>query len=167
MESAVTEKHDPEWVEMWLSSLSRWFSETGNPLYAWEAIAHCLSADPPRSIPDWCLPYLVKAADNITDLAHGRDFRSKAPLQPLQALSRVAEALSLVRKGQKNAFAKVRDDGFVIRAALNESYGRPATDDVARKRNVSPDHARKIIGHGVRLLGLRRVKPAPEVLPPR
>jgi hypothetical protein len=50
----------------------------GIRFYAWEAIAWCLEADEPQSLPRWCLEYIKVTAANLHSLACGVDFRDPA-----------------------------------------------------------------------------------------
>jgi hypothetical protein len=65
--------------EATLERLRRWYQQTKNPLYIWEAIARCLHADNPPAVPDWCLDYLRKGGHrgmkylhwNMRDINYG------------------------------------------------------------------------------------------------
>jgi len=46
---------DPEQIVL-LASTGRWWKQTSNLLYAWEAIARCLNGDPQVPRPEWSLP---------------------------------------------------------------------------------------------------------------
>jgi hypothetical protein len=134
--------------DIWLPSLERWHRETRNPLYAWEAIALCLNADPAEPIPTWCVPYLADAAGNITDLAWGC---GQGRIKPDAAGAAIGKALGLSRQGF-NAFTKICRDREAMRAALDESYGHAAAEAILRKRSISTDRARRIVTGGKRLL---------------
>jgi hypothetical protein len=143
-------------LELRLPSIERWSSETKNPVYAWEAIASCLGADPPVPIPEWCLPYLAETARNLTSLARRHDFRADKPaISPDQAHSLVPEALGISRQGQKNAFRRTFDEGQEMRAALDTSLGVTAETAIKTRlnRTLSPERQRQIIRRGKRLLG--------------
>jgi hypothetical protein len=87
-----------------LTVSENWWKKTGNPLHVWRVVSICLNADPPRPIPDWCIPYLAGTARNIDVLTRGHDFRDDHPaVSPNQAHSLVAQAMGLSRQGQKNA----------------------------------------------------------------
>jgi hypothetical protein len=130
-----------------LDRLRHWHRVTGNPLYAWEAIALCLHRDDPPAVPDWCVPCLREAAGAIFDLTRRRDLSGK------QATASVAAALGLVSQGKKNAFARMADD----RAAMKDAntilwkMGSNPLSRVADQRNISRDRAGRIVSHGKRL----------------
>jgi hypothetical protein len=112
-QDAEAGKPDPD-LAMWLASLERWWDQTSNPLYAWEAIARCMNATPPAPTPEWCLPYLAEVARNITCLSW-QVVGGRMPHE--QAAKRVGRALGVARQGA-NAFAQVQKDGDAMRYAL-------------------------------------------------
>ena len=65
----MKDSDDPHLLDMWLPALQGWHEQTRNPLYVWQAMARCLNATPPAPIPDWCIPYLAEAADNLALLS--------------------------------------------------------------------------------------------------
>jgi hypothetical protein len=165
----------PDLRQETLDRLRHWFEETKNPLYAWEAIARCLSYDDPPSIPDWCIPCLRDAAMNLWRLSWGQDFREGAArISPDDAMALVPHALSLSRQGKKNAFATLLQDQHAMRDALDfhtwahggsvleeikqrrkSAFYASTLEEIKRRRNVESDRARRIIARGMRLLRLR------------
>jgi hypothetical protein len=71
-----------------LSNLERWWRETDNSLYVWEAISLTLGANPSEPMPEWCLPYLSEVAHNLTALSWAT---ARRKMLPQHALARVAE----------------------------------------------------------------------------
>lgn len=142
--------------DMWMDSLTQWWREKENPLYAWAAIARCLHAQPRRPLPEWCLGPLAQAARNLTELSHGRDFRSGDPIEPNRAAKLVPEALRLSKQGQKSAFQRVIDDAQDQRAALQEEYDRDgaAIGKLAQTRSIKPERARRRLARGRKMLGM-------------
>jgi hypothetical protein len=146
---------DPADLQIWLNNLDRWWRESKNPLYIWEAIARCLNVDPPAPIPAWCLPYLAEAARNITDLSWRCGQRR---LSHSLAAGRVTRALGLTRQGF-NAFREIPADRQAMRGALDERDGRPLKQvlkEIARSRSITKDRARRVVGEGRKLLGTKR-----------
>jgi hypothetical protein len=45
---------NPPELQEALNRTQRWYEQTKNPIYVWEAIAWCLEADEPQSLPRWC-----------------------------------------------------------------------------------------------------------------
>jgi hypothetical protein len=135
-----------------LQRLRRWYRQTLNPLYAWEAIARCLINDNPPLIPDWCLDYLRSAAINLTNLSFGTDFRTHHRVSADQAIELAAAALSLSRQGKLNAFAALLKDRDAVRDANTvDFFGAGRLQEIAGRRNISKDRAQRIIKKGRRL----------------
>jgi hypothetical protein len=145
---------NPPELQEALNRTQRWYEQTKNPLYVWEAIAWCLHADEQRSLPDWCLAYLRDTAANLHSLACGVDFRDPAKkITSDQAFKLTSNALSLARQGKKNAFASQRRDGDNMRAALDKHYhGRDS--EVAKIKQNSTIARRIALGN--RLHGFKR-----------
>jgi hypothetical protein len=165
-----------------LARLQHQYDETKNPLYVWEAIACCLLADNPLTIPDWCLNYLRKAATNICRLSCGRDFHyPESKLSTDQAFGLVAGALLLSEQGQRNAFARLlkdRDDQVDANsdALYRDKFYREVIfkwttishkdgeyfvadvfrgtvlEQIAKRRSVTKDRAKRIVARGKSLL---------------
>jgi hypothetical protein len=145
-----------------LDRLEAWYEISQNPLYAWEAIDVCLNAAPFPNIPLWCIAVLRDAAAKLFYLSRGTDFRdpSRAPCQlpPNRAVELVAEALSITRKGKKNAFATLVQDRGIARDASrflwSESLGsgQSALDEIMADRNIESDRAKRIIAEGKKFL---------------
>ena len=132
----MSEADDPHLLGIWLPALQRWHEQTGNPLYVWQALARCLNATPPAQIPDWCIPYLAKAANNIALLSWGKDFRDDSLARtatPDEAKTLTGEALNLWRAKSKTAFAKAADDAQAARAAMDYD---DAAERTARGRMI-------------------------------
>lgn len=131
-------------------SFERLYLKTKNPLYAWEALDHCLQYQDP--IPEWVLKYLSKTASAITNLAQRSTDPSKdAPfgLTPKQAVDLVPQALGIVPgPRQKNAFKRRTDESLAIYAQLSDD----ALAYVKKKANVEDDRAARIIRGGKKLL---------------
>ena len=144
--------------DMRMVALERWWVESANPLYVWEAIAFCLNADPPRSIPDWCLPVLAETAANITDLAWAC---GQGRMKHDNAADKLKKATGLVRQG-KNCFRQLAGDAQAQHAALDETYGHDAAKALEDERSITHDRARRILVDGYRFLGLE----PPSKLPP-
>jgi hypothetical protein len=166
---------DPD-LAMWLASLERWWKQTSNPLYAWEAIARCLNADPPAPIPRWCLPYLAEVSRNITTLKWQV---ARRQMQHDQAANGVGRALKMVRQGA-NAFAQVQKDSDAVYYAMDaelepkkggdfvtiidghvsigqttETWAGRTVRRIKAERNVETDHAtRTILRRGRKLIEL-------------
>lgn len=143
---------DEAYLDMRLAACERWWRETANPLYVWEAIALSLNSSQPLPIPDWCVPYLGEAARKLTDL-NWAVMRGKA--DPVIASKKVSEKLDFVRQGKKNAFLAARDEADALRVALDLEYnGGNATKLIARQtgRNLSPERVRAIVRRGKKLL---------------
>jgi hypothetical protein len=141
-----------------LQRLQRWYRLTKNPLFVWETIAHCLHDDASPEIPPWCLDYLRSAATNLFDLSRRKDFRiPDSPafrLSTHQALKLVPEALSLSKRGKRNAFASLLEDRDTARDANRYLiYGKSSLEQIQKQRNVSLDRAQRIVSKGKRLLG--------------
>ncbi|MGH7088248.1 MAG: hypothetical protein ACREFQ_05055, partial [Stellaceae bacterium] len=109
------------WVE-------NWWKQTGNPLYAWEAIARSMNSG--ESPPAWASSYLKDAAEKMRLLALGRDFRRQdlPRISPAQAKALVGEALELWGPRKKNAFAKRADDAKAAHAALDMDEAKARVD---------------------------------------
>lgn len=166
-------------LTMWLVSLERWWRQTSNPLYAWDAISRCLNAASPISIPEWCVPYLAEAAKNITELS-GQTARRE--MSHDQAAKKVGNALKVTRQGA-NAFAQLQSDAAASRYALDaerepknggthvtiipgpadgaytigrtEPWAGRTVRKIKHERNVDTDHAAKaMLRRGRKLLGL-------------
>jgi hypothetical protein len=110
------------WFENW------WNKSDKNPLYAWKAMAWCFANE--LTLPDWAQAYFHEAAQNMSMLANGRDFRhpDKPKIQPDEAKQAVGEALGLWRGKSKNMFARLNDDAAASHADLEiehaESLGQ-------------------------------------------
>ena len=143
---------DQKELDAALDRARNWYEQTANPLYVWEAMAWCLNAEEPKSIPDWCLPYLRVAATNLYRLYCGIDFREVTkPIEPNEAPKLVPEALAISRQGT-NMFAKILKDRDDSRAALDEMYsGRGAH----RLRTVTEKSANRRIARGKRLISVK------------
>lgn len=147
-----------------LARLRHWYDETQNPLYAWEAIALCLHNDDPPAIPDWCVPYLRDVAGNIFALTRRADFRRRGATEKLsdsEALRLIPEALQLVSKGSRNAFASMVKDRDDMRDANTVMWNfKPDPEDplekIARRRSISPDRAKRIVARGNKLHKIKR-----------
>jgi hypothetical protein len=113
---------------------------------------------------------LRDAAANLYYLSRGTDFR-KLPnvvpgeLSPDRAIELIAAALSLSKKGKKNAFAALLEDRDAARDA-NRYLSRESTeamqselDDIQARRNIGADRAKRIVARGEKLLS-GRSKPA-------
>jgi hypothetical protein len=112
------------------------FENTGNPLFAWQALQSWLVLNRARAgsdiasipMPDWLAGYLLPTSIRMVGLANGRDFAEKSPLTrkpepapsqdrqrrgraprltPTEAVRRVPHALGLVRE-RWNAFRHMR-----------------------------------------------------------
>src|SRR5258708_987132 len=96
-----------------LKDRQRWFEESHNPLYAWEAIYICLENNEEISLPLWCREYLCMAAKNLCQLSYGRDLRegaSREKISPDRAMKLVANALSLSKQEKRSSSASVMQD---------------------------------------------------------
>jgi hypothetical protein len=133
-----------------------WWKKTKNPLHVWRAIAICLNADPPASIPNWCLPYLASAASNINSLTLGWDFRDDHPrVSPAEAYALTTAALGLGKQGKKSSFTSVREDADSQLHALDAELGRnDVIKSIAKERSISKDRAARRLAHGKRLARL-------------
>jgi hypothetical protein len=146
-----------------LDRIQRWYEETQNPLYVWEAIARCLYADEQPAFPDWCLDYLRGAAANLYRLSCGLDFRMPSGtaaknISPKDAINLVSEAFSLSKQG-KNAFAKLRDNVDTMRIVNRcRDYGSwdKLVPEIEKQWNVTPKSARDRAARGKRLLRVKR-----------
>jgi hypothetical protein len=136
------------WLENW------WNTSGNNPLYAWEALGHCLAGG--RPIPDWVHDYFLASATNMKILSLGRDFRDRTKeIEPEQARKLVGEALGLWKGSTKNAFARRVDDGLAHRAASDLEWSRERPEDKRRildeiksANSIEEDRARRILRHG-------------------
>ncbi len=142
-----------EYRDMRLAACERWFRQTANPLYVWEALALC-NAAPPLPPPAWCLGYLGATAAAITDLSWAV---GRGEVEPAAAYRRVPEILGLVRQGKKNSFATMADDADATGVALDGRISRnraPVELVLGRtRRNLSPERARAIVRRGRKLIG--------------
>lgn len=145
-----------------LDRTQKWYEQTQNPLYVWEAITWCLQAEERQSLPDWCIDYLRDTATNLYRLSCGVDFREPGSsdreiVSSDEALKLVLNALSLSEQGKKNAFASLQVDQIDARSALDEIYYGP-DECTARlvKRNITPKSARRHARRGMRLLDVKR-----------
>ena len=139
-----------------LARLRRWHDKTLNPLYAWEAILRCLRNDDAGAIPDWCLRYMRGVAENLYELSCGQDFKPGSErISPKAAIERVPEALSLSKRGKRNAFASLLKDRQLMRWGLDaEYYGKEvAAGRVMKTRSISPGRADRVVAQGRRLVG--------------
>jgi hypothetical protein len=83
----------------WVNQAARDFKRTGNPVFAWDAIADCLAAGMP--LPAWTREYLLPVAGQIANLS-----RSSVPSR--DAIDRaVARAVGLKGKGRFNPFREI------------------------------------------------------------
>ncbi len=141
----MTGAEDRPDLHLRLRYLEHWWKLTENPLYAWEAIAFSLDAEPPVAIPAWCLPYLAEAARSITQMAWSYSKTlQKASIKDVAELGKVElegikrllpSKLRLIEERKKNAFSQSFEDGRNARAALDTEYGfaqrvppRPTSD---------------------------------------
>jgi len=102
------------------------------PLYIWEAMA--LSR--PEAVPAWCPPYLHATARKLTDLSWAT---GRGGVDPVRAKDGVPRMLKLVRQGQKNAFARMKDDAEAKKAGLNADRGYPADEELMARRSIEKD----------------------------
>jgi hypothetical protein len=136
----------------------RWYEQTKNPLYVWEAITWCLNSGDERPLPDWCLEYLRNIAANLCRLSCGVDFRERSKrISPDAASKLVAGALFLSRQGKRNAFKSLANDLDDMRSELDEVYYGPetSTSRIERLRGVTRKSARRRALRGKRLLGVK------------
>jgi hypothetical protein len=154
---------NPSELQEALNRTQRWYEQTKNPLYVWEAIAWCLGTDEHRSIPDWCLDYLRDTAANLHCLACGVDFRERQEagsaikkISPNQAVKLIANALSLSSQGKRNAFASLRVDQENSRAWLDEHYYGLGVSKIQMLRNTTRESARRMIARGKCLIVVKR-----------
>ncbi len=143
-----------------LAVYERWFRETGNVLYAWQAAARCLSLSPAEPLPEWVAAVIRDAAVALTRLATLRDpctgERSVPPTRALaRALALVPQALKLSAKGKKSAFARQLADHYDQCAALDVDRGwAPETYAVTRTLGAAQRHIRR----GRKLTGLQNLR---------
>ncbi len=135
-----------------LAALERWWNETQHPLFAIEAVAYCCRAYPSLPLPDWCLSFVGQAMSQIIDLAVACD---EGGITAEEATAKVGQAVGLVRQGT-NAFRTIQSVKQAILAAESEFSGREVTQVVMAKNSITSDRARRIIGFGYRLLGIRQ-----------
>jgi hypothetical protein len=131
VKSLTSEERLENWRSMLLEKARTNFKRTYNPLYVWHAIGVCNYADhPPRSLPEWCLEYVVTMACRLESLGQLRDERrhpwredgesdeayferydswTRKKITPKQATSQLAAAMFLTRPGW-NAFARYAAD---------------------------------------------------------
>ena len=156
---------NPPELQEALNRTQRCYEQTKNPLYVWEAIAWCLKADEPQSLPDWCLAYLRDTAANLHSLACGVDFRERQEagsaikkISPQQAVKLIANALCLSKQRKRNAFASLRVDRDDTHAWLDDHhYWRDAgVPEVQMLRNLTPESARRRIARGKLLNVVKR-----------
>jgi hypothetical protein len=152
---------NPPELQEALNRTQRWYEQTKNPLYVWEAIAWCLEADEPQSLPRWCLDYIKVTAANLHSLACGVDFRlppGSAKISSDQAVKLIASALCLCKQRKRNAFAALLVDRDDMRAGLtNYYYGRDAgVPEIEMSRRTTRESARRRIARGKRLIGVKR-----------
>jgi hypothetical protein len=136
-------------IDMWLTYLERWWGESRNPLYVWEAVMRSTAAR--RPIPDWCLPCLAETAANITGLGWACAQRR---ISHERAAAMLPKATGLVRQGV-NCFRQLASDARANRAAQDETHGQVVTETLMAERSVEREQARKILARGYRFLGLR------------
>jgi hypothetical protein len=120
-------------LQLRLRDLEQGWTNTNNPLYAWEAVALSLAMDPPLQIPNWCLPCVAKAASNITDLAwqYGRTILGASKNDAAEVAKeewdnirrRLPDALGFATERKKNMFARRSDDAFASQASYDHDYG--------------------------------------------
>jgi hypothetical protein len=146
-----------------LDRVHRWYEQTKNPLYVWEAITRCLHADEQLVLPDWCVDYLRGAATNLYRLSCGLDFRdppgpATKTISSDHALKLVSNALSLSKQGKRNAFASLlahRDDmRLVVRHWPYRSWDG-LVPEIQKQRNVTRESARRRATRGKRLMGVK------------
>jgi hypothetical protein len=144
---------------MWLAAYEHWWRETSNPLHVWDAIGRCVGCGEP--IPEWCRRYLAETSRNLAELSR-RVLDKEMPAD--KAYKRSPEALGFGRQGKKNAFAALAEDREKGQDALDEYHrkeigagdARPVADEVADRRSISQESARRRIRDGQRLLRLPR-----------
>ncbi len=152
---------------------------TRNPLYVWEAIAHCNVADYPRyPLPDWCLEYLTTVASMFGTLAQLRDaiafptktenttdqdyesmvaeWKESSKIDADKALKSVNEVLGLSSQG-KNAFIEHKKDRekmveATVAGAGPEFLGQDPMGWIKRRNNVSQRAALERVRRGRSLL---------------
>ena len=135
--------------DMWLAAYEHWWRETGNPLHVWDAIGRCVGCGEP--VPEWCLRYLAETSRNLKDLTW-RVLDGELPAD--KALKQAPKALGLGQQG-KNAFAAAIEEREKGQDALDNRF-YPVADEVAARRNISPESARRRVREGQRLLRLPR-----------
>jgi hypothetical protein len=148
--------NQPIELESILVFTSRWYEETKNPLYVWQAMNECFHAEEP--LPDWCLDYLKDAAQNLYSLSCGVDFRTgktAEKISPDEAVKLVTNALSISRQGKKNAFASLRVDAADARAAQDDYFrGKGAcVERLGKETSVTRERVLRRAARGRRLIG--------------
>jgi len=156
---------------------------TGNPMYVWEAIAHCNMADYPRyPLPDWCLVYLTSVASmlltlgklentltypvkasNMTDEAYSclvDEWQSNSAISAEQAAELALKALGFTKQGKNMFFEFSKDRMEMFHAAISEVgaqvLGENPVEWIMRKRNVTKRAATDRIKRGLAMLKPQR-----------
>jgi hypothetical protein len=130
----------------WIRFATRRYNETGNPVFAWEAIGDCISNGLP--LPAWTRNYLRTVAVEIAHLSRGS-------IPPKNAIDRaIAKAVRLKGKGRFNPFRELGRPGHEIFIALSVyeyqgmhrhySWEAIFTDVAALHRSVCTDCTRPI-----------------------
>jgi hypothetical protein len=141
-------------IQQTLDRIEGWYETSKkNPLYAWEAIAHCLNGPEPAPLPDWCLDYLRDAARGIYRLYCGRDFENpEIRITSDDAVRLTLHALGIQRERRKNAFARSKEDGVDMKLGLDAIDGR-SRSDMLKKFGEKTKMRRA--SRGKRLLGVK------------
>ena len=155
--------------EGWLERLKEQYAEQWNPLYVWEAIVICNFANlPKRTMPDWCLGYIVSVASSMRQLASLQDAKnypwrdddelveahqarmeawSARRITPAQALAQLPWIMDITRQGW-NAFKACQSERTDEIAAFAEMEARHTgqadrQERLRRTRNVTPETLRR------------------------
>jgi hypothetical protein len=146
-------------IQQTLDRIKVWYDVSGNPLYVWEAIHHCLTEAKPAPLPEWCVSYLRDTSGNMYQLYCGRDFRAstdhKPKISPEEAFKAVPQALGISRQGKKNAFQMSAEDRSK-QSLAGSIGGRAALEAYQKQHYISEESARRHKALGNRF---RRVKP--------
>jgi hypothetical protein len=124
------------------------YRETGNPLYAWEALTECAPDEP---LPRWIFDYLqrcaavpdVEAPDDVVPEPQGllelAAYVAIGKMKATDAIKSVARALGLQRGSNFNAFAdsREREKNSYMACYMETSGRRKAWAKIAKDTELS------------------------------
>jgi hypothetical protein len=158
------ERRRREWARQSIRFLTAQYRKSGNPVWAWDAIAWCVSYEFP--LPAWTRAYLLDVAGKMAKLSRG-NVPGKNAIDPA-----VARAVGLTGKGRFNPFREPTRPAHEMVVAFevytyfnkHQSYSWDAVfADVAASHPATCDQCRRISPATVKRYWYRQAR---TVIPP-